>query len=57
MVFVRIPPERAAALKAHLERAGVLALVGPRTRLATHLDVSAAGIDRAVAAFRSFFVG
>jgi threonine aldolase len=57
MVFVRIPGERAAALKAHLERAGVLALVGPRTRLATHLDVSAAGIDRAVAAFRSFFVG
>jgi threonine aldolase len=56
MVFVRIPTERAAALKAHLEGAGVLALVGPRTRLATHLDVAAAGIDRAVAAFRSFFV-
>jgi hypothetical protein len=34
----------------------VLALVGPRTRLVTHLDVSAAGIDPAVAAFRSFFV-
>jgi threonine aldolase len=56
MVFVRVPADRTAALKAHLERAGVLALVGPRTRLATHLDVSAAGIDRAVAAFRSFFV-
>jgi threonine aldolase len=55
MVFVRIPADRTAALKAHLEREGVLALIGPRTRLATHLDVSAAGIDRAVAAFRSFF--
>jgi threonine aldolase len=55
MVFVRIPAERTAALKAHLEREGVLALIGSRTRLATHLDVSAAGIDRAVAAFRAFF--
>ncbi len=55
MVFVRIPAERTAALKVHLEREGVLALIGPRTRLATHLDVSATGIDRAVAAFRAFF--
>jgi len=55
MVFVRIPADRTAALKAHLEREGVLALIGPRTRLATHLDVSAPGIDRAVAAFRAFF--
>jgi threonine aldolase len=55
MVFVRIPADRTGALKAHLEAAGVLALVGPRTRLATHLDVAADGIDRAVAAFRDFF--
>jgi threonine aldolase len=55
MVFVRIPAERAAALKRHLEQAGVLALIGPRTRLATHLDVSAERIDRAVAAFQAFF--
>ena len=34
---------------------GVLALIGPRTRLATHLDVSAADIDRAIAAFGAFF--
>jgi threonine aldolase len=57
MVFVRVPADRTAALKAHLEREGVLALIGPRTRLATHLDVSAAQIDRAVAAFRAFFAG
>jgi threonine aldolase len=55
MVFVRIPADRTAALKARLEREGVLSLIGPRTRLATHLDVSATGIDRAVAAFRAFF--
>ena len=55
MVFVRIPAERAVALKRHLEQAGVLALIGPRTRLATHLDVSAERIDRAVAAFQAFF--
>jgi threonine aldolase len=55
MVFVRVPADRTAALKAHLEQAGVLALIGPRTRLATHLDVSAEGVDRAVAAFRAFF--
>ena len=54
MVFVRIPAARTAALKSHLEQSGVLALIGPRTRLATHLDVSAAGIDRAIAAFRAF---
>jgi threonine aldolase len=55
MVFVRIPSDRTAALKAHLEQSGVLALIGPRMRLATHLDVSADGIDRALAAFRVFF--
>lgn len=55
MVFVRIPEARCAALKAHLAGQGVLASIGPRTRLVTHLDVDAAGIARAVAAFRSFF--
>jgi threonine aldolase len=54
MVFVRVPGDRTAALKAHLEREGVLALIGLRTRLVTHLDVTAEGIDRTVAAFRGF---
>jgi threonine aldolase len=56
MVFVRVPAERCAALQAHLREQDVIALVYQRTRLVTHLDVDAAGIDRAVAAFRSFFV-
>jgi threonine aldolase len=55
MVFVRIPQERVAALASHLKASGVLVLPGARMRLVTHLDVDAAGIDRAVAAFRSFF--
>ncbi len=55
MVFVRIPAERCAALGVHLESAGVKALVGPRTRLCTHLDVDRAGVERAAAAFRAFF--
>jgi threonine aldolase len=57
MVFVRIPPERCSALAAHLESNGIKALVGPRTRLCTHLDVDRAGIEKAGAAFRSFFSG
>ncbi len=55
MVFVRIPPARCPALAAHLEASGVKALVGARTRLCTHLDVDAAGVERAAQAFRSFF--
>jgi len=55
MVFARIPAERCAALQAHIREHGVIALVHPRTRLVTHLDVDAAGVDRTVAACRSFF--
>ncbi len=54
MVFVKVPRERCAALQEHLDSAGVTAIVAPRTRLVTHLDVDAAGVDRAVAAFASF---
>ena len=55
MVFVAIPRESVAALKQHLEKSGVIALVSPRLRLVTHLDVDAAAIDRAVAIFGQFF--
>jgi threonine aldolase len=54
MVFVKVPRERCEALQAHLAAAGVTAIVSPRTRLVTHLDVDAAGVDRAVAAFAAF---
>jgi threonine aldolase len=54
MVFVKVGKERCAALQEHLAANGVLAIVSPRTRLVTHLDVDGAGVDRAVAAFASF---
>jgi len=55
MVFASIPRDSVAGLKAHLEAQGIVALVGPRMRMVTHLDVDAAAIDRAVAAFAGFF--
>ncbi len=56
MVFVRPPAERCTRLAEHLATQGVKALIGPRTRLCTHLDVDRAGIERVVGAFRAFFV-
>lgn len=55
MVFASIPPASVAGLARHLESAGVAALVSPRLRLVTHLDVEARDIDRAVEAFAGFF--
>jgi threonine aldolase len=55
MVFVRVPTDRCAALQAHLREQGIVALIGPRTRLVTHLDVDTAGVDRVVASVRAFF--
>ncbi len=50
MVFVKAPPGFAD----HMVNNEILVLAGPRMRLVTHLDVGAAGIDRALAAIRSF---
>jgi threonine aldolase len=47
--------ERSDALLKHLSGQGVLAVGLYRLRFVTHLDVDAAGIDRAVAAVRQFF--
>ncbi len=55
MVFVRVPAGRAAALGAHLTEHGIRTLPSARMRLVTHLDVDENGIDRTIAAFRSFF--
>jgi threonine aldolase len=54
-VFARIPEESVAALAAHLREHQILVLPGARMRLVTHLDVDAAGIERALGAFRAFF--
>lgn len=55
MVFVTLPKDTAAPLKAHLDASGVVTLGGQKMRLVTHLDVDAAAIDRAVAVFGGFF--
>ena len=55
MVFVAVPKESVPGLKQHLEANGVAALVGPKLRLVTHLDVNAQDIDRAVQVFAGFF--
>jgi threonine aldolase len=47
--------ERSAGLLEHLAGQGVLATGLYRLRFATHLDVDAAGIDRALSAIRGFF--
>jgi threonine aldolase len=54
MVFVRIGADRVSSLKPHFDKNQVLILPGARMRLVTHLDVDAAGIERALQAFRSF---
>ena len=53
MVFVRIPAEQVVVLNTHLAKNNVLATLGPRARLATHLDVDQTGIDRTIEVFRS----
>jgi len=55
MVFVDVQGERAATLLPHLKSRGVLATGLYRLRFVTHLDVDAAGVDRAIAAFREHF--
>ena len=55
MVFVDLAPETVSALSKHLEGCGVKTLTHAPMRLVTHLDVDAAGIDRAIEAFGEFF--
>jgi threonine aldolase len=54
IVYVDLPPGWVAPLKAYLAGRSILASVAPRMRLVTHLDVSRAQIDTALAAFRAF---
>ncbi|HEY6008623.1 MAG TPA: low-specificity L-threonine aldolase [Geobacteraceae bacterium] len=55
MVFIPLAPETAAALTKFLQERGVLVAGRGGLRLVTHLDVSAADVQSAVAAFREFF--
>ncbi|MBC7704595.1 MAG: low-specificity L-threonine aldolase [Rhodoferax sp.] len=58
IVFVNLSNDfksRASELVPYLQARGVLTTGLYRVRFVTHLDVDAAGVDRAVAAIRSFF--
>ncbi|PJC11556.1 MAG: low-specificity L-threonine aldolase [Comamonadaceae bacterium CG_4_9_14_0_8_um_filter_60_18] len=60
MVFVDLQgtaKARAPELLAYLKERGVLATGLYRLRFVTHLDVDAAGVDRAIEAIRGFFEG
>lgn len=52
IVFADLRGSRADGLMAHLKARGVLATGLYRLRFVTHLDIDAAGIDRAIAAVR-----
>jgi threonine aldolase len=54
VVFLDIPAEHVTALSAHLAQRGILASIGPRTRLVTHLDVSREKIEQTVQTFREY---
>ena len=56
IVFVDIAADKAAGVMAHLKARGVLATGLYKLRFVTHLDVDAAGVDRAIAAMREYFV-
>jgi threonine aldolase len=55
MVLVKVSPATATALAAQLQKSGIVVLPRAPMRLVTHLDVDAAGIDRALAGFQSYF--
>ncbi|MEA3193665.1 MAG: threonine aldolase [Betaproteobacteria bacterium] len=55
MVLLRISADKAGPLSEHMRKNDVLVLPRAPMRLVTHLDVDAAGIDRALSRFRSFF--
>ena len=53
--WIDVPAAACEPLRAALAAQGIRATVGPRMRLVTHLDVSAADVARTVAAFKAFF--
>ncbi|MFM7460372.1 MAG: low-specificity L-threonine aldolase [Burkholderiales bacterium] len=57
ILFVDVRPADVAALQAHLEKNGIIAIVGPHTRLVTHLDVDSADVQRVVDVFAAFYAG
>jgi len=55
MVFVAIDKAAVSGLSGHLASSGINALVSPRMRIVTHLDLDAGAVERVIDAFRQFF--
>ncbi|MGH8372339.1 MAG: low-specificity L-threonine aldolase [Gammaproteobacteria bacterium] len=55
MVFLQVPRDAVTALSKHLAQSGITVLPNPGMRLVTHLDVSAADVQRVITAFSRFF--
>jgi threonine aldolase len=53
--YIEVPPSACDALRATLTRERIRATVGLHTRLVTHLDVSAADVERTLRVFTDFF--
>jgi threonine aldolase len=53
--YIEVPPTAVDALRATLLREHIRATVGQHTRLVTHINVSAADVERIVAVFTAFF--
>ncbi len=53
--WLDMPAAACEPLRQYLARAQIRASIGPRTRLVTHLDVSAADVARTVEVFQAFF--
>ncbi|NHZ35106.1 low-specificity L-threonine aldolase [Massilia rubra] len=53
--YIEVPPAACEALRATLAREHIRATVGQHTRLVTHLNITAADVDRVVAVFTTFF--
>ena len=53
--YVAMPRAACAPLNEALLRQGIRASIGPHTRLVTHLDVSAADVQKTIAVFKDFF--
>ena len=55
MVFVDVPSDDVAALRACLRDAGIVATVGINTRFVTHLDVDQAKVERLIETITAFY--
>lgn len=55
MVFMTVPTETAAPLRAFLKHRGIVIGQGHRLRLVTHLDISRQAVDQVIEAVRDFY--